>query len=629
METPRSRRLPLIAFSTALALVLAVPAAAKPGKASPPDVAQANIPSQAPPAQDSGGGDTGEEAGPPLDYKTNPGLSQPAYETKRESYMVPMYDGIEMYVEVVRPVDEGEFPVILELAPYHGTLLDRDGTRILPDPKVGGRSIGLSGYFAPRGYAVAFADMRGTGRSQGCLDHVGPKDAKDAKTIVEWLASRPWSNGRVGMAGHSYVGASQVLAAAQAPEGLATIVPSAGLASMYDHQFQAGVPYFLQWAGPQWSYEGIAMARHLPPQASLVTNFVFGQAGDNFGKDMEYFGCGWTESALTSPRDSQLSGEYTSWHGKRDWSDKGTKARIPIFLVHGVNDNAARIIAADWFFKRDFRRYGDKLWLGQWDHGSGCCPNRRGMQWTWALHAWFDRHLQQRDVDTGPPVEIFLADAPTLEPARTGARTEIFTSDHLSDTPPVLRLYPAADGTLKPSREEAAGQRSFIGDPRDGGGVFVRTDYASSTEQTGNATFVSDAATEDTLFVGLPEVDLVASVTAPRVHVIGTLYDQSPGGQRRRITTCTINPELRYGIAAPEPIIPLQKMDLEPPCFQMAHNLKAGHRLVFRVSASNADKLALFGADAQITVHTGPGGTEISLPVIEDPALYPDDLPLS
>jgi len=53
--------------------------------------------------------------------------------------------------------------VILEASPYHGTLADRDGTRILPDPRGrDGKSIGLTGYFAPRGYAVVMVDLRGT-----------------------------------------------------------------------------------------------------------------------------------------------------------------------------------------------------------------------------------------------------------------------------------------------------------------------------------------------------------------------------------------------------------------------------------------------------------------------------------
>jgi hypothetical protein len=94
---------------------------------------------------------------------------------------IPFEEG-PLDIEIVRPRAEGRFPVILESSPYHGTLADRDGTRILPGPKnAEGKPIGLTGYFAPRGYAVVMMDLRGTGRSQGCLDHLGPKDGRDLK----------------------------------------------------------------------------------------------------------------------------------------------------------------------------------------------------------------------------------------------------------------------------------------------------------------------------------------------------------------------------------------------------------------------------------------------------------------
>ncbi len=208
-------------------------------------------------------------AGPPQDYTQTANLSQPVFseeEVVREVFEVPMHDGIHMYVEVVRPAADGNYPVILEASPYHGTLADRDGTRILPEPRdEDGAPIGLTGYFAPRGYAVVMADLRGTGRSEGCLDHLGQNDAKDLKDIVEWAAQQPWSNGRVGMTGHSYVGSTPSVAAAQDPEGLVTILPSAGLSSMYDHQFQAGVPYFLQWVGTMEAYEQLASSATCRP----------------------------------------------------------------------------------------------------------------------------------------------------------------------------------------------------------------------------------------------------------------------------------------------------------------------------------------------------------------------------
>src|SRR5688572_22657851 len=232
-----------------------------------------------------------------FDYSAQAGkLTQPRYETEREVIRLPAYDGELLYIEVVRPKADGNWPVILEASPYHGTLADRDGTRIFPGSKNSdGDPIGLTGYFAPRGYAVVMMDLRGTGRSQGCLDHLADKDARDLEQVVEWAASREWSNGRVGMTGHSYVGSTPSVAAAQNPTGLKTIVPSAGLASMYHHQFQAGVPYFLQWAGPIEAYEQIAIERKLPP--GLADPFGLTHPGDDFGNTMEETGCGLPNSA--------------------------------------------------------------------------------------------------------------------------------------------------------------------------------------------------------------------------------------------------------------------------------------------------------------------------------------------
>src|SRR5918992_4766821 len=227
---------------------------------------------------------TAATAGPPADYTATAGLSQPTFtNVMREQIFVPMADGKRLYVEVVRPRGAGRHPVILEASPYHGTLADRDGTRILPEPRdADGKPVGLTGYFGPRGYAVVMMDLRGTGRSQGCLDHLGQKDGSDIARVVEWAAAQDWSNGRVGMTGHSYVGSTPAVGAAKDPKGLVTIVPSAGLASMYDHQFQKGVPYWLQWAGPIFAYEGLAIGRHLPPGANTAQT---GTTGDNFGND--------------------------------------------------------------------------------------------------------------------------------------------------------------------------------------------------------------------------------------------------------------------------------------------------------------------------------------------------------
>ena len=591
----RSARCLGLTLPLVVAVALAQPAAAAPrddhpGKGRPPAAAPA--PSA-------------------FDYTQVAGLTTDRFGTVEETLELPMHDGTEVHIEVTRPADAdgrpvaGEWPVILEASPYHGTLADREGRRILPEPRDDeGTSLGLTGYFAPKGYAVVMMDLRGTGLSDGCLDHMGPNDAKDLEQVVEWAAAQPWSNGRVGMTGHSYVGSTPSLAAAMDPEGLETIVPSAGMATMYDHQFQAGVPYFLQWAGPMAAYEQIALERDLP-------------GGEHSGQKPQETGCGLPNSSLTAG-EAQLSGQYTSWHGERDWRKAATAADLPVFMVHGVNDNAARVAGMDWFTQRAGRA-GDKIWLGQWDHGSGCCPTRRGIQWTYALHAWFDKHLAQRDVQTGPAAELFLSDG-TFEGSRTGDRSQILSD---SQWPPsgasMLTLHPAADGTLGRTAPATPGSVSFSGDP---------TGF-TDPQGTGGVDFVSGPVAADTVLAGKPLMDLVASVTVPRVHLIGTLYDESPDGERRRISQFAINPELRVGVATPKPVVPGQLMQMQPPGFAMAHNLREGHRLTLRFTTSDPDKVPLFAVDPRVTIATGPGGTSLQVPVVSEPVLVDDTVPFS
>ncbi|MGH2739626.1 MAG: CocE/NonD family hydrolase [Actinomycetota bacterium] len=558
----------------------------------------------------------GVTAGPPMDYTKIKGLSQPKYtNTITETMMMPMADGVEVYVEVIRPDAKGKFPVIAEISPYHGTIYQRDGVRMLPEQG------GLVSYFVPRGYAVVMMDLRGTGRSQGCLDHMGPNDQSDAKEVIEWAATQPWSTGRVGVIGHSYPGGTSVMSIAEQPQGLVTAVVSAGLGTMYEHQWQAGVPYNLQWAGPFAGYYPLSMERHLPPGVGFPV-LGSGNGGDNFGNDMEYFGCGITQTSLVTG-DAILSGQYVEWHAERDFREGAAANPIPVFVIHGVNDNAARVASLDWFNRRNFslkakgKPVQDKLWLGQWDHGSGCCPNRRGYQWTLALHAWFDKQLQGRNVDTGPPVEIFLADGP-LPAVTGGARGEIFTANSYPGDPRVVEFFPDADGTLNTTLADSAGSVSFTGDPRG----------FNSPAQTGAAIFRTEPFTKDTLYAGVPELDLAASVTAPRVHLIANLYDEDSSGQWRRISQFAINPELREGLDTVAPVIPGEQYLLQPPGWSMAHIMKKGHRLALRVTTSDPDKVPFFAVDPNITVFTGPDATVLRLPVIDNPVIYKDLLNL-
>ncbi|MFP5320892.1 MAG: CocE/NonD family hydrolase [Acidimicrobiia bacterium] len=601
-------------------------------------------PEHAGPPTEPGAGGPGDD---PVEEEPTPGdyialaedglLSAPQYETVQEELTLPMADGEEVYLEITRPdpakhEDLGPVPVILEASPYHGTLADREGTRIFPDPvDAEGNPIGLTGYFAPRGYAVAMMDLRGTGLSTGCLDHLGPKDASDLKAVIEWLHGQDWSNGRIGMTGHSYVGSTPAVAAAQDPEGLVTIAPSAGLASMYDHQFHNGVPWLLQWIGPMVAYEGLALERDLPPEAPAIPVLGSGNDGENFEANgpNPQTGCGLANSAAISGP-GQLTGQYEAWHAERDWREGAAEADLPVFMIHGVHDNAARIPASEWFFGGRFDREEDKVWIGQWDHGStnGRCgdvegqrvlhPTCRFEQFQYALHAWFDHHLLGTGVDTGPAVEAFLNAEDAVDITRVidpeTLDSKVYAADAWTGSDQTITLHPdATDGSLRFEEPSADGSTSF---DTLAEGVLAQV-------ERGSAVFTSEPLTEDRVLLGLSDMQLHASVTNEVTHLVATLWRVDDEGDREPVDFCAIQPQLRDGVDSIAPVVPGEVMALDLQCFTVAQWIPAGQHLELEISTGSQHH-ASFGDTGRVTVHTGPGKTAWTGPVVEGATLHDD-----
>lgn len=136
-------------------------------------------------------------------------LSQPTCEISVErDVAVPMRDGLALATDIYRPQAEGRFPVVLVRTPY-----DKKMSEI------------QARFFARRGYVYAVQDCRGRFASPGAWVPF-LHEAEDGYDTVEWLAAQPWSTGRVGMIGGSYLGWVQWWAARDRPPHLATIIPN-------------------------------------------------------------------------------------------------------------------------------------------------------------------------------------------------------------------------------------------------------------------------------------------------------------------------------------------------------------------------------------------------------------------
>ena len=123
---------------------------------------------------------------------------------------VPLRDGVEAVVSVYRPAHQREpLPVVFALTPYMA-----DAYHL------------TAKYFAQRGYVFVTADTRGRGHTGGDWRPF-LQDGPVGYDITEWLARQPWSNGKVAMAGLSYLGFTQWTTLKEFPPHLATIVPTA------------------------------------------------------------------------------------------------------------------------------------------------------------------------------------------------------------------------------------------------------------------------------------------------------------------------------------------------------------------------------------------------------------------
>ena len=159
-----------------------------------------------------------------------------------------MRDGTVLRSDVYRPRTADAVPVILMRTQY-GKSAAQAGSRYQPPD-----------WFASHCYLVVIQDVRGQGGSGGTFSEF-THDMEDGYDSVEWAAALPGSNGKVGMYGSSYVGATQWLAATTAPPHLATIVPANTASDYYDGWTYEGGEFRLAFVQP-WAIGLATSAPH-------------------------------------------------------------------------------------------------------------------------------------------------------------------------------------------------------------------------------------------------------------------------------------------------------------------------------------------------------------------------------
>lgn len=146
----------------------------------------------------------------------------------------PMRDGTKLVSDVWLPPGPGPFPTIVVRTPYVRT-----------EPSLGFAATAT--FFTRHGYAYVVQDVRGRGDSGGEFRFLG-QEPEDGYDTIENLATQPWSDGRIGMMGVSYLASVQWLAAKEKPPHLVCIAPTSPGGNILDEVPATGGAFMMEWA---------------------------------------------------------------------------------------------------------------------------------------------------------------------------------------------------------------------------------------------------------------------------------------------------------------------------------------------------------------------------------------------
>jgi uncharacterized protein len=196
---------------------------------------------------------------------------------------IPVRGG-QLSADVFRPDDDGQYPVLLAAGPYGKGLAFAEGyphqwnSLIRDHPEVLDGSTGAYQVWeyadperwVPLGYICVRVDTRGTGGSPGDIDFFSPEETRDLHDCVEWAGVQPWSTGKVGMLGISYLASNQWQVAALQPPHLAAICPWEGASDFYrEYTHHGGITSEFM---PNWLPNQVETVQNGREQAAVNPN---------------------------------------------------------------------------------------------------------------------------------------------------------------------------------------------------------------------------------------------------------------------------------------------------------------------------------------------------------------------
>ena len=574
---------------------------------------------------------------------------------RERNVMVPMRDGTRLATDVFRPDAPGRFPVLINRGPYW-----KDPYADNPDHSIW--------FFPKHGYVILSQDCRARFDSEG--DTYDPlfQEVQDGYDTVEWAARQPWSNGRVGTTGQSYLGATQYTLATNnpLPPHLQAMAPVS--ASSDFHQswvYHTGGAMEWGWMVPYAIFKGRNTLERQGRADLLAQMDEYVLPPGNFAQPLsdQWFRHlplrDWIERLKeTAPYfheyfDQELDGPYW-WQINLLRHLEGIK--VPMFHVSSWYDiflegalNAFKTIGERG--GNELARRNQRLLVGPWAHirpyteptTGGAGDIDFGANAAIELHdyllRWFDYWL--KDIDTGimdePPVYIFVMGDNHWRQENEWplARTHYIRYYLHASGPANSRHGVGALSTIPPGDEPSD---TYVYDPENpapttGGNTLVIpygvADQGAVEDRQDVLVYTSDPLEKDLEITGPIKMRLFAASSAPDTDFTAKLVDVRPDGYAQNLQDGIVRARYRTSLGQSSFIEPGRVYEYTIDLWATSHVVKVGHHLRVEVSSSNFPRFdrnpntgAPLGQDtrleaAQQTVyHSDTYPSHIILPII-------------
>jgi predicted acyl esterase len=469
---------------------------------------------------------------------------------------VPMRDGTPLNCELSRPATGGQpapgtFPgLVVEFTPYANL--------------VGGMYRAEAEYFARRGYNALVCTLRGTGGSGGTWQNaMSSQDGRDAHDLVEWLATQPFADGRVGQFGESYGGQTSYGAAVERAPHLKAVVPMQPPGNLYQDVIAPG--------GIKATEGG--SIDNWPPVGSGLSNGAIDAAA-------EY-------------ATNRAHPTYDDYWRERALVERVKDMAVPALTIGGWDDGYFRSGTLSLIEANPGRTW---VIYGPWKHipmvnfagttGANAADNLA----PGVLLAWFDRWVRELPDVPVPPEPTFVS----YEGPRGTGRGWL----ELSWTP---------EGTDVSTFTLGSGG-SLTATDAPAGTVEVRQP-AEPTTPEGSATFTTEPLDAARVLIGHARLRVRAALTAKDANFHAELIDVDPAGSETVVNDGYLKASHRKSHVTPEPVPAGTAIDYEIAIRADHHRFGPGHRVRLRISGGSSATLVPPAEPVTVTIHTGPAST--------------------